>query len=188
MVGPSFKVKLRRCSSKTKKFLLKFLGQGVVRSVLEFFLMLLIFYFLMSGVLVLAFRTDSYWMAVISDSMKHDGDNWKDYFVAQGVDPSQFPIQSGFERGDLLIIQGVYSASEISVGDVVIMDQGPGIIPLVHRVAKIWEENGVVRFRTKGDGNPTSYLFEMFGPGEVLGKVVFIVPKLGHIGLWFQGQ
>ncbi|MDI6643044.1 MAG: hypothetical protein QMD95_03220 [Candidatus Hodarchaeaceae archaeon] len=185
MGGSRFKAKFWRCASKTKKLVLGFLGHGVVRGVLEFFLMLGILYFIMSGALVLAFRTDSYWMAVISNSMKHDGDTWREPFANQGYDTSQFPLQGGFERGDLLIIQGVYSVSEIAIGDVVIMDQGPGIIPLAHRVVYIWEENGRASFRTKGDANLT---YEVFEPEDVLGKVVFVIPKLGHIALWFQGQ
>ncbi len=191
MAGSSFRVKLGRGASKAKKHALRFLGRGIIRSVLEFFLMLLILYFLMGGILTLAFRTDSYWMAVVSDSMKHDGDDWEEYFAYLGYDSSQienFPFQGGFERGDLLFIQGVYSVSEISAGDVVIMDQGPGYMPLVHRVTRIWEENGAIRFRTKGDGNPKSYAYEVFGAEEVLGKVAFVIPKIGWVALWFQGQ
>ena len=188
MAGSKPKAKVRRFASRTKKLMFRFLRHGTVRGVLEFFLILGILYFLMSGIFVLAFRTDSYWMAVISDSMKHDWGGWSQYYTDHGYDPSQFPIQSGFERGDLLIIQGVYSVSEVAVGDVVVMDQGPGRDPLVHRLAAILEENGEARFITRGDASWNRNKFEQFEPEDILGKVVFVIPKIGHIALLFQGR
>lgn len=180
-------MKFRRCVSKVKKPARRFLTHGIVRAVLEFFLMLGILYFLMGGILVLAFRTESYWMAVKSNSMKHDGEAWRQYFIDRGYEPSQFPFKDGFEKGDLLFIQGVYSVSELAVGDVVIMDQRPrDEIPLVHRLVEIWEENGVARFRTKGDYKV--YEGEVFTSEDVLGRVVFVIPKIGWISLWFQGE
>jgi signal peptidase I len=138
-------------------------------------------------------------MGVTSGSMKHDDGAWRGYYTAQGKNSYIFPIQGGFERGDLLIVQGVNSVSEISVGDVLIIDRGQGVTPLTHRVVEIWEENGEVRLMTKGDANPQSYEYFTEGnrmvpgdypikPSQILGKVVFVIPKLGYISLWFQGK
>ncbi|HDI13064.1 MAG: hypothetical protein DRN83_01365 [Hadesarchaea archaeon] len=174
---------------RTKNIISSFLGQNIVRDIIKFFLLLGFFYFAMAGVLTLAFGTDSFWMAVISNSMKHEGDSWQEYFIEQGYDPSTFPIQGGFERGDLLIIQRVSSLSEISVGDVLILDRGPGVIPLTHRVVAIWEENGTARITTKGDANDGILLEERsIKPEQILGKVVFVIPKIGYISLWLSGQ
>jgi len=165
------------------------LRRGLLRDFVELVLMLGILYFLFSGAMTLALRTDSYWVAVVSQSMKHDGDAWRQYYTSNGVDPSGFPIQGGFERGDLLILQGLGSFVDLKVGDVVVLDEGSGVIPLVHRVVSIWFEDGSPRFMTKGDANSTSLLIEKLNrPEQIIGKAIFVIPKLGHVSLWFQGQ
>jgi len=69
------------------------------------------------------------------------------------------------------------------------MDQGPDVIPLVHRVVSIWYENGEARFLTKGDANSYPLPIEKSNlPEQIIGKVIFVVPKIGYISLWFQGQ
>jgi hypothetical protein len=199
MAGPKRRTKTRRRASRTKKTVLKFLLYPLVRDVLFFLLLLGIFYFSFMGALTVALRTDSFWMGVISNSMKHNGETWRDYYTARGENSYRFPIQGGFERGDLLIVQGVNSVSEISVGDVLIIDRGPNVTPLTHRVVEIWGENGEVRLKTKGDANLQSYdyFYEVNGrvsgdypisPNQILAKVVFVIPKLGYIPLWFQGK
>ena len=193
MAGSRRRKRIQRYTSGAKKRVMRFLGHNIVRNVLVFFLLLGIFYFSFMGVLTLAFRTDSFWMAVTSGSMKHDGETWRDYYTAQGENSYKFPIQGGFERGDLLIIQGVNSVSEISVGDVLIIDRGPSVVPLTHRVVDMWEENGEARLMTKGDSKDNPQPSAAIGdypikPSQILGKVVFVIPKLGNISLWFQGR
>ena len=177
--------------------------------ILEMALILGILYFGTSGILMLTFNTDSYWMAVISNSMLHEEwVDWQAYYTSREkrefllrrygpsqaisqdrlYDPSTFPIQDGFGRGDLLFIKGVDSISEISVGDVVIIKRANNI-PLTHRIFAAWEENGKIRFTTKGDHN--SYLLNddaVIYPEQIIGKVVFVIPKLGNISLWYQGK
>jgi signal peptidase I len=199
MAGSKRRSKIRRHASRTKKLMLRFLGHTTVKDTLVFLLLLGIFYFAFVGVLISYLRTDSFWMAVASDSMEHGGEGWRDYYTALGDNSYKFPIQGGFERGDILVIQGVNSVSDISVGDVLIIDRGPGVTPLTHRVVEIWEENGEVVLRTKGDNNPISYDYFLEGgkivpgdypitPNQILGKVVFVIPKLGYISLWLQGK
>lgn len=162
----------------------------IVHNVLVFLLLLGIFYFSFMGAMTVALRTNSFWMGVLSDSMKHNGETWRDYYTARGENSYRFPIQGGFERGDLLIVQGVSSISEISVGDVLIIYREHDI-PLTHRVVEIWEEGGEARIKTKGDANEISssgigdYPIK---PNQILGKVVFVIPKLGFISLWSQGR
>ncbi|MEM2192021.1 MAG: signal peptidase I [Candidatus Hadarchaeales archaeon] len=192
-----------------RKLLKGFLAHGTVRWFLELLLILGVLYFALAGMMILIFRTNSYWMGVISGSMKHEDEGWREYFengrvreaflITEGApvfyqttyDTKKFPIQGGFERGDLLIIQGVSSVAEISVGDVIIIDRRPrNPIALTHRVLGVWQENGKVRFTTKGDHNP--YLIEpddiVVLPEKIVGKVIFVVPKLGFLSLWSQGK
>jgi hypothetical protein len=165
-------------------------------------------YFIIVGVLTLVFNTSSYWMGVVSGSMSHQGDpKWRLYFedrtirelllTSEGLqhiipedhiyDTADFPIQDGFDRGDLIVVRGVNSVSEISVGDVIII-QRENNIPLTHRVLAAWEENGKIRFTTKGDHNP--YLVGddlVVRPEQIVGKVIYVIPNLGSFFLWFQG-
>jgi signal peptidase len=91
--------------------------------------------------------------------------------------------------GDLLVVQGVGSVSDISVGDVLIIDRSPwNPTPLTHRVLALWVEDGRVKVVTKGDGNDHLINDDMVFPEQIVGKVIFVVPKLGYISLWFQGR
>ncbi len=180
--------KLRKKSRVVKRFAARIFGRKIVREVLEFILILAILYFGVSGVLVLALRTDTYWMAVVSNSMKHDDESWREYFETRGDNSYQFPLQGGFERGDMLVIQGVGSVTEISIGDVIMFDTGQRF-PLVHRVVDIRNENGGARSTTKGDGNAGLLPVEgSIKPEQIRGKVIFVIPELGHLSLWFQGS
>jgi len=182
--------KLWRSLKRAKVIARNFLRRPVVLGVIEFLLMLGILYFLFTGVMTLVLRTDSFWRGVTSQSMRHEDDySWRQYYINRGIDSYKFPIQGGFERGDLLIIQGVGSFSEINIGDVVVLDQGSGVIPLVHRVVEIWYQDGSPRFMTKGDANSSPLPVEVSNsPEQILGKVILVIPKLGYISLWFQGQ
>jgi hypothetical protein len=201
---------------RVKEAGLKFLTHGTAKGILEFLLILGTAYFFIGGGLILVFKTDSYWMAVTSDSMKQEDEGWRRYYedeafrknflISEGMieegdsvrtfDTSKFPIQGGFERGDLLIIQGVSSVSEIEVGDVLIINRDPYTIALTHRVLAVRVENGGVRFTTKGDKNP--YLMDDIStpwhddglvlPERITGKVIAVIPEIGNIPLWFQGR
>jgi hypothetical protein len=172
-----------------RRKLYRFFSHPAVHDTLGLLLMAGFFYFLIAGTLTLALGTTSFWMAVTSNSMRHVDEGWRNAYTSRGYDTSGFPLQGGFERGDLLIVQGVRRASEISVGDVVIVDIGKGEIPLVHRVFEVWEENGELRFRTRGDANFASLPSEMsIAPERIMGRVVFVIPKVGHIFLLVQGR
>lgn len=188
MEGSRLKKKIWNGLRTAKGFARKIFGHKIVNEVLGFMLILGILYFGISGVLILALRTDTYWMAVISDSMKHTDESWKLYFTERGYDVSNFPLQGGFERGDMLIIEGASSVADVAIGDIIIFDTGLSEIPVVHRVVEIWEENGEGRFATKGDGNWVQLQFEKsIKPEQIRGKVAFVIPEIGHIALWFQG-
>ncbi|MCK4404976.1 MAG: hypothetical protein KAV43_00520 [Hadesarchaea archaeon] len=180
--------KSRKKLRVVREFAVKIFGNNIVREVLGFILILGILYFTVSSVLVLALRTDTYWRAVISNSMKHEDESWREYFEARGYDHSQFPLQGGFERGDMLVTQGVDSVTEIAVGEVIVVDTGQRH-PLVHRVVDIRNENGEARLTTKGDSNKGLLSAEKsIKPEQIRGKVIFVLPKLGHLSLWYQGE
>jgi hypothetical protein len=146
-------------------------------------------YFGVRGSLSLALRTDEPYRAVISQSMNHGDESWRNYFTDRGYDTSNFPIQGGFERGDLLFIEGVNPLMDVKVGDVVVFDVSSQPIPLVHRVVAIANSGGEIYFTTKGDNNP--YVLQTEGyikPAQIRGRVVFVIPKIGYLSLLWQGR
>ncbi|MFQ6129677.1 MAG: hypothetical protein ACE5OT_02570 [Candidatus Hadarchaeaceae archaeon] len=180
--------KSRKKLHGVRGFAVKIFGNDIVREILGFILILGILYFVVSGALILALRTDTYWRAVISNSMKHEDESWREYFEVRGYDSSQFPLQGGFERGDMLVTQGVSSVTEISIGEVIVVDTGQRH-PLVHRVVDIRNENGEARLTTKGDGNQGLLSVEKsIKPEQIRGRVIFVIPKLGHLSLWYQRE
>lgn len=146
-------------------------------------------YFGVRGSLSLALRTNDPYRAVTSGSMNHGDDSWRNYFTDRGYDTSNFPIQGGFERGDLLFIEGVNPLMDVKVGDVVIFDVLGQSIPIVHRVVAINNSDGGIYFTTKGDNNPSILPLESYiEPAQIRGRVVFVIPKIGYLSLWWQGQ
>ncbi len=110
-------------------------------------------------------------------------------------------------RGDFIIIEKVdpktinanYPSSDIIVYR---RPDNPDDTPVVHRVVAEYEENGVLYFQTKGDGNnnpypnvpsPSDYdSNKLWHTGKgvsedmVLGKVVMRIPLIGNVTLFLQ--
>lgn len=155
---------------------------GIVKELLVFVLILAVLYFGIKGALILSLQTEVPMMAVKSNSMKHADDGWRHYYESQDIDTSKFPFQSGFERGDLVIVRGVHSSRDIKVGDVIVFKGEGEAYPIVHRVAEVED----MRYKTKGDSpqNPSP------DPGwveyeDVIGKVVLVIPDLGYLTLFW---
>jgi signal peptidase I/ribosomal protein L40E len=157
----------------------------VLYEFLSFLLVLGALYLGIMGGLMVLLMTDSPLRSVYSDSMNHRtvGDGWRAVFEERGVSTSNFPLQGGFAKGDLLLIRGVDPA-EIRVGDVVVYEGSRGLI--VHRVLEIRsDEKGNLTFQTKGDANIP---FDAPIRAEaVVGKVIAVVPKLGWLSIWWRG-
>jgi signal peptidase I len=140
----------------TSRKLVDALRQEQVREVLSAILIVGILYFGIQGTMFLVLRTDSPLRAVSSNSMK----------------PT-------FERGDMIVVKGVYSPNELKIGDIIVYQDLSGK-PIVHRIVNI-QDNIIT---TKGDANPSPdspITFE-----QVRGKVLFWIPRIGYISLWVQ--
>jgi signal peptidase len=101
--------------------------------------------------------------------------------------------------GDLIVVQGILDASKVKAapapeGDIIVFRK-PGAESelIVHRAISKVENNGVWYFQTKGDHNPTSDRWigqntwnYMISEKLLVGKVVSIVPWLGHIPLFMR--
>lgn len=108
-----------------------------------------------------------------------------DIIVIQHVDPKT--INANYPNSDIIVYQ---------------RPDNPDATPVVHRVVAVYEENGVLYFQTKGDGNndpypnvPSQYEYDsncLWHTGKgvpedmVLGKVIMRIPLFGHITLFLK--
>ncbi len=143
-------------------------------------------------------------VAVVSESMEHGtsgsiicgqqfetfpesfSNYWKtcgSWYEERGISQEQFrksSFSNGFNKGDVIILWRAHPHN-IKVGDVLVF-QANKPQPIIHRVVRIWQENGLYYYQTKGDHNSNS----IFSIGEdkiaeerVLGKGVLRIPYLG---------
>lgn len=155
-----------------------------VRSLVSMFLLVGILFFGARGILILSLQTSSPMMGVSSGSMNHrynEGPHWENFYIERGINPENFPLQNGLQKGDLIFVKGVDSLSDIQVGDVVVHGEAYGR-PIVHRVFEINLEEGY--FCTHGDANDEDIIERGISFKKVRGKVVFSVPYLGYPSLW----
>ena len=139
-------------------------------------------------------------VAVVSESMEHNADfdnyweNAKSFYVANNIkkeDFLNFPLKNGFNKGDIMVLRGK-KPEDIKVGDIIVFWSARKD-PIIHRVIKKWQENGVYYFQTKGDNyitNPTSIKNPLLDEtsirqDKVIGNAVFKIPFLGYIKIWF---
>ena len=139
-------------------------------------------------------------VAVVSESMKHDGNfnEWWDkssnWYVSNGIekeDFSSFVFKNGFNKGDIMVLKGK-SPDSIKIGDIIVFWSAKKD-PIIHRVVKKWNDENVYYLQTKGDNyrtNPSSisnsFLDETkINQNQVVGNAIFRIPLLGYIKIWF---
>jgi signal peptidase len=133
----------------------------------------------------LGLNTDYPLLAVASGSMS----------TVQPDDGWSHPFAQTLQTGDLIIVQGVRAQDIYAApfnesgrsGDILVFRLSAGSEDLiVHRAVGVVVENGETEFVTKGDGNSVP------GPGSptpaqnVIGKVVFRIPWIGHLALFMH--
>lgn len=98
-----------------------------------------------------------------------------------GVQPavvSGVSMEPSMEVGDLVLTRPV-AARDLEVDDVVKF--GKQGVPVIHRIVQIEDTPQGQVFVTKGDNNNTTD--DPILPGEIEGKVVFVVPKVGWVSI-----
>jgi signal peptidase len=83
--------------------------------------------------------------------------------------------------GDVILIKAMETYDEKDV--VTFKEQGERIV--THRILKETEKAGNVEFITKGDAN-RSIDNDVVKPENIMGKVMFIVPKLGFLATFVR--
>lgn len=133
-------------------------------------------------------------VAVVSGSMEHNGQSfaawWEgaSWYKEQDMTKeqfSQFPFRNGFNKGDIMVLQGI-EPKAIKRGDVVVYESSRHVNPIIHRVVKITEEEGLYSFTTKGDNNPAPDR-DVVREEQLqrTGKAVLRIPLLGWIKIGF---
>ena len=150
-------------------------------------------------------------VAVVSESMEHglyndklcqdyqtnfkeSFDNYWDvcgqWYESNGITKEEFkkfPFRNGFDKGDVIVLWRA-NDQNLEVGDVLIF-QGTKPQPIIHRIVKVWEENGESFYQTKGDHNEKSISGD-FGETKIseeriLGQGLFRIPYLGWLKIIF---
>jgi len=124
-------------------------------------------------------------VAVVSESMNHQGnfDDWWErhgrWYMSRDISKEIFQewqLKNGFSKGDIIFLRG---ADEIDIGDVIVFNANSAN-PIIHRVVG---KNGE-DYRTKGDANEDSSRVlreDNVSQDRILGKALFRVPFLGWI-------
>lgn len=150
-------------------------------------------------VLGLLLQTSHPVVAVVSESMEHNGDfdgwweNANRWYTANGIKKSNFdgfPLKNGFNKGDIMVLKGK-KAEDIKIGDVIVFWSAKKD-PIIHRVVKKWKAD-YVYFGTKGDNYKTNpipiqnaFLNETkISEEQIVGNAVLRIPLLGYIKIWF---
>ncbi len=113
------------------------------------------------------------------------GDFYEKYNITK-EDFNQFPFNSGFNVGDIIILRGK-NPEDIKVGDVMVF-QSELDKPIIHRVIEKWEEEGKMYYKTKGDNNEKvisgdGVNEDRISENRVLGIGKVRIPYLGWVKL-----
>ncbi len=92
-------------------------------------------------------------------------------------------MEPNIQIGDIVITK---EENNLQIGDIISYRKGHSVI--THRISQINKnENGDITYKTKGDNNNTEDSEEIAN-GDIEGKVVKIIPKLGKISLVLQNK
>lgn len=92
-------------------------------------------------------------------------------------------MKPNYNIGDVVVAKNT-NANSLKEGDVISFRQGQIIV--THRIIKVENSNKLV-FKTKGDNNNSEDSEEVTA-NLIEGKVVFKIPWIGNIALFFRGK
>ena len=120
-----------------------------------------------------------------------------------GCDGWSHPFSQTLHVGDIIVIQKVNPAdlnASYPNSDVIVYRNPKGVTPIVHRIVEKQEINGVLYFKTKGDGNgpvlwpDVPYYYDNIPDARgvpqnlIEGKVILRIPWFGWITLFMRGN
>lgn len=102
----------------------------------------------------------------------------KTYVIVSGS------MQPKLNIGDIVVVKNV-KENELRVGDIISFREEQSVI--THRIIELVEENGKIKYKTKGDNNNTEDK-RMVSIDEIEGKVIASIAYIGKIALLLQGK
>lgn len=158
--------------------------------VVDAVLIIIIGKFILYPLIGLALGTSFPLVAVVSDSMDHNGadfDAWwtanENKYASFNITKSDFKdysMSNGFEKGDLMI---VVHKDSYDPGDVIVYSVSERNYPIIHRVIRASSQD----YSTLGDANSGQINFERsVHSGSIHGKVVLRLPYLGWVKVLFM--
>lgn len=101
---------------------------------------------------------------------------WKPFIVLSGS------MESEIFPGDLAIVKDI-GTEELKVNDVIAFRSED--IVVTHRIVEIKNENGAIKFKTKGDNNNSQDVGDVL-PEQVEGLYKFKISKMGNLAMFMQ--
>ena len=101
---------------------------------------------------------------------------WKPFIVLSGS------METEIYSGDLVVVKDV-GTKGLKVNDIIAFKSGD--IVVTHRIVEIINEDGTIKYKTKGDNNNTQDVGEVL-PEQVEGLYKFKVRKLGNLAMFMQ--
>ena len=101
---------------------------------------------------------------------------WKPFIVLSGS------METEIYSGDLVVVKEV-DPGILKVGDVIAFKSGD--IVITHRIAEVENDNGTIKYVTKGDNNNTEDRDRVL-QSDVEGLYQFKVEKLGNLAMFIQ--
>lgn len=128
------------------------------------------------------------------DGFKESSDNYWEvcgpWYEERGISKSEFAsfaFQNGFNKGDVIILWRA-NKNNLNIGDILVF-KGNRPQPIIHRIVKVFEEDGNTFYQTKGDHNSDSIGGSLgetkISEDRLLGKGVVRVPYLGWLKILF---
>ena len=131
---------------------------------------------------------DEWWVA----STRGDGTN-EDFYLRYNItklDFLNYPFRNGFNKGDIMVLRGVKTAT-LAKGTVIVYWSGKPY-PIIHRYIGNNDEKGMSYLMSKGDNNPRMLtglgspdLDERHIPqSNILGQAFLRIPYLGWVKIF----
>lgn len=107
-------------------------------------------------------------------------------FKYQPVAVLTYSMEPVFTRGDAVVVEKLSTNSEkrkLKKGDIIQYQYDKTVV--VHRILKKYQEQGETIFILKGDNNDSEDL-KPVKMDQIIGKVIFSVPKVGYPSVWLS--
>lgn len=101
---------------------------------------------------------------------------WKPFIVLSGS------METEIYAGDLAVVQDV-GTNDLRVNDVIAFKSGDVVV--THRIIEIINEDGQIKYKTKGDNNNTEDIGYVL-PSQVEGLYKFKLSNIGNLAMFMQ--